>query len=656
MKPLGSSRARAPSPYPFVRILAGACSAILASNAIAAPPAKTPPTAQAANATTAVVKRPRIAKTQVAWRKSLLQLERPAEGCYASSFPRVEWRPITCGEAPKYPMPPARGIAKHFVVGGGGSNDFAANPTGHISAVEGTFPSISGGLTESGPIGNSGANIANTYTLQINTNQFTSSACAGSPNPDCKGWEQFVYENNNVSHRAFIQYWLIRFNTTCPAGGWQQFSFSGDPDIYCFQSTSTASLPAAVPVGDFGTLSMGAAVTSSSDQVTVTAGANAVTRVGVNAVAAAAGWTDAEFNVFGDGGNSSGGGQAGFGANSTMVVKTTVHNGTRNAPACQAESFTGETNNLTLVGMNPIPTQAAPAIEFTQSNIAGTPAACVTADGVGDTHLNTFGGLLYDFQASGDFVLAETGKDFVVQARQVSGAPTWPNATVNKAVATRMGDTRVAVCAEPARIAVDGDGRDLGDGQVLSLPSGVDIQRVGDVYVIIDQKGNSLRAAINGTHIDATVGLGRWPTEVHGLLANGKGKVSQIEARDGTMFSSPFAFDDLYHRFGDSWRVSPRESLLSACGDPGETGLPKRPFYSKDLDPQLARHARAVCMEQGVKDRNLLEACTLDVAVIGKDEAAKVFVNLRKPIAVGRVLPPRGDKGDYGKPGGDKAP
>lgn len=644
----GSSRTRATSSFP--RALVGACSLIglLASNAIAAPsttPPASPPTASVARG---VVKRPQIAKTQVAWRKSLLQLERPAEGCYESSFPRVEWRPVACGEAPKYPMPPARGMAKHFVVGGGGSNDFAANPTGTISAVEGTFPSISAGLTESGPIANSGSNIANTYTLQINTNQFTSSACAGSPNPDCKGWEQFVYENNNVSHRAFIQYWLIRFNTTCPAGGWQQFSFAGDTDIYCFQSTSTASLPAGVPVSDFGTLSMGAAVTSSSDQVTVTADANAVTRVGVNAVAAAAGWTDAEFNVFGDGGNSSGGGQAGFGANSTMVVKTTVHNGTRNAPACQAESFTGETNNLTLVGMNPIPTQASPAIEFTQSNIPGTPAACVTADGIGDTHLNTFGGLLYDFQASGDFVLAETGKEFVVQARQVSGAPTWPNATVNKAVATRMGDTRVAVCTAPARIAVDGDVREIGDQQVLSLPTGVDIQRVGNTYVIIDQKGNSLRAVVSDSHIDATVGLGRWPTEVHGLLANGKGKVNQIEARDGAMFSSPFAFDDLYHRFGDSWRVSPRESVLSDCGEPGERGIPDRPFYSKDLDPQLARHARAVCMEYGVKDRNLLEACTLDVAVIGKEDAAKVFVNLRKPIAIGRVKAPRGGKYEGG--------
>jgi hypothetical protein len=60
-------------------------------------------------------------------------------------------------------------------------------------------------------------------------------------------------------------------------------------------------------------------------------------------------------------------------------------------------------------------------------------------------------------------------------------------------------------------------------------------------------------------------------------------------------------------------------------------------------------------MEHGVKDRSLLEACTLDVAVIGKDDASDVFFNLRKPIAIGRVLPPRRGKGDYGKGGGNKA-
>lgn len=620
---------------------------LVSSLANAAPP-KTPKAAAATAASASSTIKPEIARTQVAWHASLLKLPRPVPGCYTSAFPRVEWKAVDCGEPPKYPMPPARGNARHFVVGGGGSNDFAANPTsGTISAAEGSFASISAGLTESGPVANTGPAVSNAYTLQINTNQFASSACVGSPNANCKGWEQFVYENNANSHRAFIQYWLIKFNAACPSAAWTQFSFTGGTDIYCFQSTATVSLPAAQPVSGFGSLILAAAASTSSDQVTVTAGGNAATRVGVNAVAASAGWTDAEFNVFGDGGSSSGGGQAGFGANSTIVVKTTVHNGTRNAPNCKAESFTGETNNLTMVGMAGIPTQASPAIEFTESNVPGSAAACVAAQGIGDTHLSTFGGLLYDFQASGDFVLAETGKDFVVQNRQVSGAPTWPDATVNKAVATRMGDTRVAVCTAPTRLQVDGATKEIEDGKTLSLASGVDIQRTGDVYLIIDQSGNSLRAAVNGTHIDATVGLGSWPTKVRGLLANAsKGKVNQIETSEGTVLTSPFAFNDLYHRYADSWRVPARDSLLSTCGDrENETGIPKKPFYAVDLDPKVARRARAVCTAAGVKEKSLLEACTLDVAVIGREDAAKVFVDLHAPAAVGRIIVGRGGYG-----------
>jgi hypothetical protein len=153
--------------------------------------------------------------------------------------------------------------------------------------------------------------VSDAYTLQINANQFTSAtACAGSPNPDCKGWEQFIHENNNVSHRAFIRYWLISFNAPCPSSAWTQFSFSGGTDIFCFQSTTTASLPAGQPVSSFGSLKFSAAVTATRDQVTISNGSDAATRVGINAVGVAAGWTAAEFNVFGDGGNSSGGGQA----------------------------------------------------------------------------------------------------------------------------------------------------------------------------------------------------------------------------------------------------------------------------------------------------------------------------------------------------------
>ncbi len=621
---------------------------LLSSIAVSAQPEKPKSKASTASSAAAATK-PEIAKTRYAWRQSLLRLRQPKTGCYTSSFPRVEWKPVACGTPPPYPIQPARGHAKHFVVGGGGSNDFAAQPTtGTISAVEGSFVSVSSGITESGPIANSGPAVTDAYTLQVNTNFFTSTACAGSPNSGCQGWEQFVYENNNTSHRVFIQYWLIKYNTTCPGGGWTQFSFSGSADIYCFRSTTTASLPAGQPVSNFGNVTLSASVSTSSDQAIITAGSNAATIVGLNAVAAAAGWTDAEFNVFGDGGNSSGGGQASFGANSTIVVKTTVHNGTKNAPACSMESFTAETNNLTLVGTAPIPTQASPAIEFTESNAPGSAAACVTAAGIGDTHLSTFGGLLYDFQASGDFVLAQTDKDFIVQARQVSGAPTWPNASVNKAVATRMGQTRVAVCTAPSRLEVDGTATEVGDGETLSLPSGVDILHTGNVFIVADQSGNSMRAELNDTYINVSVGLGHWPAKVRGILANANGHVNEIEARTGTVLTNPFAFAELYHEYADSWRAPAKESLLSVCGDREvETGIPTKPFYANNLDPQVYKRARAVCRAAGVKVKSLLDACTLDVAVIGRKTAAKVFVGLRAPTAVGRVVSSRGDHDGY---------
>ena len=615
----------------------------LASPALAAdalPPK--PPKPKAAATAPTPPRKVEIARTREAWSKSMAKLPQPKEGCYTAEFPRVEWKPVTCGEAPKYPMIPPRAKPGHFVVGGGGANDFSAHPTATISAVEGTFPSISSGLTESGPIANTGPAVDNAYTLQINANQFTSSICPAT-STDCKGWEQFVYENNDTQHRVFIQYWLIKFNATCPSSDWTQFQFTGDTDIYCFQSTTTSSLPAGIAASGLGSVTFSASANASNDQVKIDDGlGHAATRVGTNAVKLSGGWTDAEFNVFGDGGNDAGGGQAGFGANSTIVVKTTVHNGTKNAPTCVSESFTGETNSLTLVGTAAIATQPAPAIEFTQSNATSSTPACQTAAGIGDTHLTTFGGLLYDFQAAGDFVLAESGPDFMVQARQVSGAPTWPNATVNKAVAARMGSTRVVFCTGPGRVDVDGNAAVIPDGQTMSLPTGVDIRRTGDTYVAIDQRGNSLRAEISDTHINATVGLGRWPTDVRGILANARtprNTVNTIQARTGAILTAPFPYERLYHEYANSWRVTRTESLLAPCGEATvEAGIPRTPFYARNLDRDHYDRGRTVCANAGVKPGPLFDACILDVAVIGKDEAAQVFVGMRAPKAVGRVV------------------
>lgn len=619
-----------------VSLLAG-----LPMTSVSAQQASRPKVKANSAATRASVRTPQIARSLTEWHQAVQRLPRPAPGCYAGTFPRVEWKAVPCGVAPDYPIIPTRGGATHFIVGNG-PNDFAAHPANPISGVEGQFLSVSGGITEQGPIANSGPQIANAYTLQINTDNFASSACAGSPNPDCKGWEQFVYENNNVSHRVFIQYWLIKYNATCPMGaGWTQFSFSGDPDIYCYQSTTPSSLAAGVPVSALSTVTFSGSASAGSDQVTIVAGPNMAMRVGVNAVHAAGAWSHAEFNIFGDGGNSMGGGQASFGANTTLGVRTTVHSGTTAAPGCELESFTGETNNLTLVGMAPIGIQPSPAIEFTQSNIPGTPAACMVAEGVGDTHLRTFGGLLYDFQATGDFILAQVGRDFMVQNRQISGAPNWPNAAVNTAVATQMGKTRIALCSPSARtVNINGDETAIPDQKTLALPGGVEVRRVGNVYLAIDGVGNSMRAELDGSYINVSVGLGRWPSAATGLLANARNNPSLIAARGGATLAAPFAFADLYGKYADSWRPAPGQSLLQVCGRAQEAGAPRATLTTRDLPPERARQAQTICRAAGVGDPALMEACIIDVVVLERKDAAKVFAGQRKPLVTGLIRGP----------------
>ena len=160
-----------------------------------------------------------------------------------------------------------------------------------------------------------------------------------------------------------------------------------------------------------------------------------------------------------------------------------------------------------------------------------------------------------------------------------------------------------------------------------------------------DQSGNSMHAEVNGDYINVSVGLGRWPARVSGILANAaSGNVSQIEARTGALYSPDCAFNDLYREYADSWRVPPEESLLSVCGEREEIGIPEIPFYANNLEPQVYQRARAVCTAAGVKVKSLLDACTLDVAVIGNETAAKVFVGLRAPARVGQVVASHDDR------------
>jgi hypothetical protein len=265
---------------------------------------------------------------------------------------------------------------------------------------------------------------------------------------------------------------------------------------------------------------------------------------------------------------------------------------------------------------------------------------------VGDTHLTTFDGLFYDFQATGEFLLAQPAADFIVQTHQVSGAPQWPNAAINKAVGVKIGQTQVAICLDPYRLEINGRPARLDKGKSLSLPGGVSLLRRGDTYFIWRPDGDGVRADVNDNeYIDVYVGHAPGAT-VRGLLGNANSATSDdIAMQAGGPLAQPVSFADLYGRYADSWRVPSNQSLLCP-GQKIEHGKPGAPIYASNLTPSQYTSAQGVCTAAGVKDPTLLEACILDVTVIGSNKAANAFVGLTPPVAVMRVeiagVPPGG--------------
>ena len=556
----------------------------------------------------------------------------PSKGCFTATYPNIQWREAACKTPPNVPLEPAKGHLPQVV---GNGDDFSAVVSGSISSATGSFDSISSGATETGQVNATGSQIANTYTLQLNTAPFTTTRCLGAANPAvCQGWQQFVYDTS--SNDVYIQYWLENYDTTCPFG-WK--TYGG----FCWQNDPIAgSLPGSVPtIADLANDTLtGTAAANGTDTVVMTIGSGHAIATNVDSALNLAGaWKVAEFAILGDGG----GGEANFSAGTTLKVRTSVQSGTRTAPTCVRNGYTAETNNLNLVGTPAIAPQGSPAIVSEQTYSPGTAASCAAAQGIGDTHLTTFRNLFYDFQASGDFVLARTGPHFTVQARQVSGAPTWPNAAVNRAVAAQVGKFDVAVCLSPTRLEINGRTLNLATGGQRNLSAG-DVSRYGNVYLIRDGSGDSVRAEVNPGNpswINVSVGLGRWPATVRGLLANAGSDVNAIQTRGGTVLTAPFAIGELYDAYGNSWRVPSSRSLLSPCGRKFPSGNPKQPFYANGLKPAFSAPARAACLRTGVEAPPLLDACTVDVVVLRNKAAAKAYLSVPTDVTWGKITTPR---------------
>ena len=329
-------------------------------------------------------------------------------GCFHASYPSVKWHATSCEVAPEVPFEPAPvSPAANATVGNG--TDYSAEVAGTISSATGSFGDVSPTITETGQYDDQGAQVANAFSLQLNTETFSNSpACSGSADPsNCLAWQQFLYVYDPPSTTfVYMQYWLINYDAACPSG-W--YSYSSD----CYTNSPASSFSGGtLTAADLASTQLaGSASAGGNDAVTLSFGGEATLVSNADSVVdLAPNWNTAEFDVFGDGG----GGQANFGANTTLEAQTTLSDSSLSAPTCVEEGFTGETNNLSLTKTPTIGTQGLPTIVSEQTNASPTTPSC--AAGPGSTTATTVSTSLSGGGSSGAAISVPTGTAVTDQA------------------------------------------------------------------------------------------------------------------------------------------------------------------------------------------------------------------------------------------------
>jgi hypothetical protein len=316
------------------------------------------------------------AKTKAQWRAAIAQVRQPGSGCYHASYPALQWRAIKCVAAPKVPLAPGpvSRSARHAgpeTVGDG--TDYSAVVSGLISRASGTFTGVSSGITEKGQSGGSGGQVANAFSLQLNSQFFTGSpACSRSGDPSgCQAWQQFVYtyESRSIGY-VFMQYWLINYDATCPSG-W--YSYSED----CYTNSNSAEV-STLTAAELAAVDLTASAASGGqDAVSLSVGSGSATSVtnSDSKVDLAAFWNTTEWGVYGDGGGS----EANFGSSTSLEAQTALTATSNSAPTCVEEGFTGETNNLKLASTPALGSEPSPTMASKQTNGSSGTASCAVA-------------------------------------------------------------------------------------------------------------------------------------------------------------------------------------------------------------------------------------------------------------------------------------
>jgi hypothetical protein len=345
------------------------------------------------------------ARTLKNWRDGMAHVPPPQPGCFTSTYPNTQWQQVPCKPAPQHPFILSHGPRTSTV---GGGNDVAVGvSSGTISLAVGSFDSVTGVTSVTSMFG------SNDYSLQLNTNLFTTSACSVAANPSqCSGWVQFLYSQDQCSGPCvFFEYSLINVGSSsnCPAG-WGSYNIGEE---VCYFNTNGVGPSTAPPISDLGNLSLIAEAQSGGNDTVIFSSGSALYMVQNpdSQEDLASGWNSFEYNLVGD----SSGSAATFNSGAAITVRASVENGSPSAPSCVSDTFTGytgETNNLNFANAPAAIQGTAPAIMFAESTSGTVSEPCSSATAVAsgalvDTH---------DFNADGmsDILWGNTSAGFAM--------------------------------------------------------------------------------------------------------------------------------------------------------------------------------------------------------------------------------------------------
>ena len=303
---------------------------------------------------------------------------------------------------------------------------------------------------------------------------------------------------------------------------------------------------------------------------------------------------------------------------------------------------------------------AIPLSDYCTPKTQAAPPGSPGADGGtgGDPHLIDFDGGVFDFQQAGEFTLLRSstgGLDIQVRQQPLSNCCV----SFNTAAAMRVGHATVEVDRKGAsgisvyldKHGIHGSSAKLAGGGQLSIGPGA----FGTTATVTWPDGTIAKvfnaAGLGSGVLDVSISLAHDELgHVSGLLgAAGVPAAKEFPGPSGHLYPqsifSGTSRHDLrvrYDGFGNSWRITQRESLFryprgTSTRSYTIRGFPRTYETVASLSPRKRAKAEKACKSAGITGAKLLDACILDVAATGDTGVRR----RRRQTAAGRRQRPR---------------